>query len=142
MNEEASRFLPAELLIGVPQIDAQHAELFRRLVVLKENFLRDRVLLAADAESLACALREHYATEEQLAEQLGMDFSVHANDHQSMLKTVGKALNDVVEGRADMFGTLRYIEYWFERHILIDDMPLGEHALPADAQPGVEPAGH
>ena len=35
MNEDALRFLPLSLHIGIDEIDAQHAELFGHLVRLK-----------------------------------------------------------------------------------------------------------
>lgn len=129
MDKEAVRFLPTELLIGVEEIDIQHAALFKRLVALKEGYLANQGFHAAQADELIAALREHYATEERLAGEIGMDFSAHAENHRNMLQLVGKALNEVAEGRADLFGTLRYVEYWFERHIAQDDMCLG--AAPA-----------
>lgn len=126
MNEETLRFLPTGLLIGVENIDLQHAALFHRMILLKESFLDNGRLLASEAEAMIQALREHYATEEQLAGEIGMDFSAHTAGHRDMLQMISKALNDGVEGRADVTGTLRYIEYWFERHIAQDDKPLGE----------------
>jgi len=129
MNEGDLRFLPTALLIGVGKIDLQHAALFQRLIQLKENFLNNGGLQAAEADGLVQALREHYATEEQLAGEIGMDFATHTDDHRNMLQMISKALSDGVEGRADVFGTLRYIEYWFERHIAQDDKPLGECAV-------------
>jgi len=126
MNEETLRFLPTGLLLGIEQIDLQHAELFHRMLLLKESFLNEGRLLPAEADGIVQALREHYATEERLAEEVGMDFTEHAAGHRNMLQMIGKALSDGVEGRADVSGTLRYIEYWFERHIAQDDRLLGE----------------
>lgn len=128
MNEETLCFLPAGLLLGIEEIDRQHAELFRGMAQLKESFLNEGRLLPAEADGLIQALREHYATEEQLAEAVGMDFTEHAEGHRNMLQMISKALSEGVEGRADVSGTLRYIEYWFERHIAQDDKPLGEYA--------------
>lgn len=125
MNDERRHFLPMALRIGVPEIDAQHESLFRRLASLKELCLSGNSLPAAEAEGLLAELRQHFATEEEFAGTVQMDFSRHSMRHQGMLEAVSKALNDAVEGRADIFGVLRYIEYWFERHIAQDDMPLG-----------------
>lgn len=136
MNEEELRFLPSGLLLGVEKIDIQHAALFRRLIQLKESYLLNGELLAAEAAGLVQALREHYASEEQLAGEIGMDFAAHTNGHRKMLQMISKALNDGVEGRADVFGTLRYIEYWFERHIAQDDKPLGESVVNLASQKG------
>lgn len=129
MDKEMLGFIPTGLLIGVEEIDIQHAELFRKLMLLKESFVRDGGILAAEADGLLQALRQHYAAEEQLASEIGMDFVAHTESHRSMLQLISKALHDGVEGRADVAGTLRYIDYWFERHIAQDDMTLGKCAL-------------
>jgi len=126
MNRDACTFLPVELLIGVPRIDLQHARLFRKLAMIKEICLRDSVLPGAEAEALQRFLSDHYATEEEVAREIGIDFSAHAEKHRNMLQLIGRALDEVLAGRADVFSTLRYIEYWFERHIAQDDMCLGD----------------
>lgn len=125
MNNGAHSFLPAPLLLGVAEVDAQHDALFRHLVVLKGLCLRDGCLPVEETDGLLAALREHYATEERLAAEAGQDFAAHARAHREMLELLGKAFREVVEGRGDVFGTLRYVEYWFERHITQDDMCLG-----------------
>ncbi|WP_265949325.1 bacteriohemerythrin [Dechloromonas sp. A34] len=124
MNDGAHHFLPGPLLIGVAEVDAQHDAMFRQLVVLKGLCLRDGCLPIEETDGLLAALQEHYATEERLAEEAGLDFAAHAQAHREMLELVGKAFSEVVEGRGDVFGTLRYVEYWFERHIAQDDMCL------------------
>lgn len=128
MNEGAPSFLPGPLLIGVAEVDAQHDALFRHLVVLKGLCLRDGFLPLEEADRLLLALQDHYATEERLADKAGMDFADHARAHREMLELVRKALHDVAEKRGDVFGTLRYVEYWFERHITQEDMCLGRCA--------------
>lgn len=124
MNDRPHSFLPGPLLVGVTEVDAQHDALFRHLVVLKGLCLRDGCLPIEETDGLLAALQEHYATEERLADEAGIDFTAHARDHREMLELVGKAFSEVVEGRGDVFGTLRYVEYWFERHITQDDMCL------------------
>lgn len=128
MNHGPHSFLPGPLLIGVAEIDAQHDALFRQLVVLKGLCLRDGFLPLDEAERLLLALQDHYATEERLAAEAGMDFADHARGHREMLELVRKALHEVAEKRGDVFGTLRYVEYWFERHITQEDMCLGRCA--------------
>lgn len=126
MNNGPHSFLPSPLRIGVPEIDEQHDALFRHLVVLKGLCLRDGFLPMEEADGLLAALQVHYATEERLADEAGQDFVAHARAHSEMLGVVGKALSEVAEGRGDVFGTLRYVEYWFERHIAQEDMCLGQ----------------
>lgn len=137
MNEDGWRFLPDALHIGIADIDAQHEGLFRQLVALKGLCLGHNLLPANEAAGLLAALEEHYATEAQWAAEFSVDFTAHGRSHQKMLGMVSKALNEAVEGRADVFSTLRYIEYWFERHIAHEDSKLGE-AL--SWQPGHRPA--
>lgn len=124
MNADPRRFLPLSLQIGIHEIDAQHEALFARLVALKRLCLKNSFLPAADAADLLATLRTHFATEEELAAQAKIDFSRHASQHQQMFGDVSKALNDAVAGQADIFGVLRYIEYWFERHIAQEDRQL------------------
>lgn len=125
MGDETRHFLPSTLRIGIPEIDGQHDALFGRLVAMKERCLKANALAAEDVADLLEALRVHYATEEALAAQHAIDFAEHTRCHRDMLQMVGKALNEATEGKTDAFGTLRYIEYWFERHIVQDDMVLG-----------------
>ena len=123
-SDDTSRFLPPSLHTGIAEIDAQHAMLFRRLVWLKRQCLQNNYLPADDAEGLLAYLQEHFSTEERLASEANMDFSSHADRHRTMINDVARALHSAVAGQADIFGVLRYIEYWFERHIVHEDMRL------------------
>lgn len=129
-HDEVHRFLPPSLHIGVATIDAQHANLFRRLIWLKRQCLQNNCLSADDAESLLAYLREHFATEARFAVEGKVDFSQHARRHQEMLNHVSRALHSAVAGQADVFSVLRYIEYWFERHIVQEDISLGRLDAP------------
>ena len=121
MSKFAPCLLPAELVTGLPDIDAQHEAIFGRLVAIKDLCLNHRHLPGSEAEALLQALREHYEAEEKLAAAMGRDFSEHARQHEIMLLAAGKTLKEVVEGRANVFALLRYLDYWFERHIADDD---------------------
>lgn len=133
MREGAHSFLPGPLRIGITEIDAEHDLLFRQLVVLKGLCLRDGCMPVAESDGLLVALSEHYATEERLAEEAGLDFAEHARAHREMLELVSRAFQDLAQKRGDVFGTLRYVEYWFERHIVQEDMCLGRCPLPVPA---------
>src|SRR6185369_958764 len=101
MNADHAVFLPDALLINVPEIDAE------------------------DAAKLLEILRTHCATEEALAREAGLEFSSHAAKHQQMLKGIAKTLDEVGEGHTDAFSLIRYLEYWFERHIREEDIGFG-----------------
>ena len=125
MDQETAAFLPSALVVNIEEIDDQHAALFSRLAALKLLCLDTTDLPVAEAESLLNQLRQHCATEERLAGENGLNFSAHARKHQKMLSAIAKAIDEVHHERIDVFGVLRYIEYWFERHIREEDLNLG-----------------
>lgn len=127
MNAEAAVFLPNSLRVNVEEIDAQHAGLFARLTALKELCVDSNELPGAEAEALFDALRQHFATEQRLAGECGLNFAAHARKHDKMLAGIAKAIAEVGEGKMDVFSVLRYIEYWFERHISEEDQVLGNN---------------
>lgn len=126
MDASLRRFLPNELLIGLPEVDAQHEAVFARLVHLKQVCLEKGHLPPEEADQLLRLLGEHYVTEGRIAAELGIDFSGHIQQHQVMQRAVTKTLNEAVAGRTKVFSLLRYLEYWFERHIAEEDMILGQ----------------
>ena len=126
MSEDTLRFLPLSLHIGVEEIDAQHAELFGHLVRLKRLCLNINRLPANEADALLARLRRHFATEARYAAEAGIDFAAHTIRHQTMLEQVTKALKGASAANTDVFGVLRYVEYWFERHIAHEDQELAE----------------
>ena len=127
MNSETAVFLPDLLVVDVVEIDEQHAELFARLAQLKDACIEFNCLPAAEADALLQSLSIHCDTEEKLAVMAGLDFTNHAIKHQKMLKGIAHTLDEVRAGRTDVFSLIRFIEYWFERHILEEDKALGKH---------------
>ncbi|MDP3539751.1 MAG: hemerythrin family protein [Azonexus sp.] len=127
MNADTAVFLPDALMINVPEVDEQHAALFARLARLKHRCIETNCLPDDDATTLLESLRIHCATEERLANQAGVSFTTHAKKHQQMLKGIEKTLHDVRNEKTDIFSLIRYIEYWFERHIIEEDKDLGRN---------------
>lgn len=125
MNAENAIYLPIELLIDVPEIDDQHAELFARLEQLKVHCIDMNCMPLDEADALFTALSIHCETEEHFAKKAEIDFSTHAFKHQKMLRGIYRTLQEVRDGRMDVFSLIRFIEYWFERHIIDEDKPLG-----------------
>ena len=134
MNADHAVFLPDALLINVPEIDEQHAGLFASLARLKDRCIESNCLPAEDAAKLLEILRVHCATEEALAREAGLEFSSHAAKHQQMLKGIAKTLDEVREGHTDAFSLIRYLEYWFERHIREEDISFGRRLQDSSAQ--------
>lgn len=124
MKGETAAFLPESLFVDVEQLDEQHAGLFSRLAGLKMLCIETNEFPAEESAALLQALREHCATEERLAGESGLDFAAHAGKHAKMLAAIDKAVQEIHEHKIDVFSVLRYIEYWFERHIAEEDRNL------------------
>lgn len=135
-------FLPASLVLDVPELDSQHRALFAQLAEIKAACLDENHLPASLGEELLNALQDHFATEERLAEEAGIEFSAHCRNHDQMLGAIARAIAQVVDGSKDVFGILRFIEYWFERHIGDDDRRLAQrlHSMPRRSGRDVAPA--
>lgn len=127
MNRETETFLPSALIVNITEMDDQHAELFSRLSKLKDICIEANALPAGEAESLLELLRVHCATEERMAKESGLVFTEHARKHKNMLAAITKAIKEVQEGKIDVFSVLRYVEYWFERHITEEDLNLARN---------------
>jgi hemerythrin len=92
---------------------------------LKERSIESNKFPASDAEALINALRVHFETEERLADGASFCFSDHAAGHHEMLNRVVAATNSVRDGKMNVFNLIRYLDYWFERHIYQEDIALG-----------------
>lgn len=125
MNTGFSSHLPRTLIVNVPEIDRQHDELFSELAALKSMSIEQNALPLARAEALFDLLVEHCATEERLALEAGLDFRTHRDKHARMLKGIRKMLDEVERETLDVFTLIRYVDYWFERHISEEDKDLG-----------------
>lgn len=117
MRETTVVFLPEELLLGIAELDAQHERLFAELALLKSDCLETNRFPSGPAAELLLLLREHFATEERLANAASIPFAEHAWKHEEVLVILTKAFDSMQKGGKDVFGLLRYIDYWFERHI-------------------------
>jgi len=135
MNRDAATYLPSSLVIDIEEIDTQHANLFFRLAGLKMLCIETNEFPSDAATTLLEILGEHCATEERLAAISGIDFSAHAVKHKKMLAAINKAVDEIHEHKIDVFSVLRYIEYWFERHIAEEDLHLGNNLRIASARP-------
>ncbi len=136
MDSRSFSYLPGALLINVPEIDAQHADLFERLASLKISCIEHNAYMQEEADELFVTLVEHCETEERLAREAGVDFRRHGEKHLAMLHGIRKRLDEMEHPEADVYGVIRYIEYWLERHIREEDTLLGK-SLGASAFGGV-----
>lgn len=124
MDRTKAAFLPLGLAVDVTVIDEQHAELFALLADLKRVCLERNEVPAAELDALINFLHDHFETEERLAREAAMNFSSHARKHQTVLKGIQRIADHVRNGEADVYSLIKYIEYWFEKHIVDEDKAL------------------
>ena len=133
MENTLAGLLPEALLIDLPEIDLQHEEIFRRIEALKISSIGNGPVSLGEFYSLLDYLEWHFASEERIARQLGVDFVDHARVHDENLRTLRKAFAAVHVGSRDVHSFLRYAEYWFERHIIEEDKPFAARLREAAA---------
>ena len=64
--------LPESLLVDLPEIDAQHEEIFNRIESLKSACFESAITPIDEFESLLAYFAFHFATEERLADAVGL----------------------------------------------------------------------
>ena len=138
MGQQPHGLLPVQLMLEHAEIDAQHNDIFCQVEAIKAASLLDgdeaSVLLAQELAGLVRFFGFHFATEERLAEEAGLDFEAHRREHQKNLRLLDKACAEQRLGKLDLRTFLRYLEYWFEHHINEYDKPFGERLLGHGAQ--------
>jgi len=121
MDVHLTTLLPVALLVDLPEIDAQHEEIFSQIECLRAASFENGYVAMEEFESLIDLFERHFATEERIADEAGIDFTAHAGLHRNTLRLLRKSLSEVLHGAQDEHSFLRYAEYWFERHISEDD---------------------
>ncbi len=132
MDATTHELLPDALVLGVPDIDAEHAEIFSRIEAIREACLETTEPPLELAGELLDFLRQHYATEERLARMHNVPFEDHHRKHQATERAIKHAIQDIQQGAKDVFSLLRYVEYWFERHIMTEDRSLAEKIMASE----------
>ncbi len=117
MTGKLTGFLPAALMTGEAELDAQHDGIFSRIDHLKKLSFQSDTLPAAEVRELIDFLANHFATEERLAQGAKIEFFLHGQEHVRNLRLLDKAVNELENGKLDRHTFLRYLEYWFEQHI-------------------------
>jgi hemerythrin len=136
MDVSARGLLPELLIMGIPEVDAQHEGIFYRIENLKFLCIEQNALPQTAVEELLAYLREHFKTEERIAEASRIEFSAHTKAHNDTLTTLTGWAGVVLSGQRDVFSFLRYLEIWFERHIREEDQPFAAQLLDINAAPG------
>jgi hemerythrin-like metal-binding protein len=134
MDISSRGLLPELLVLDIPEVDAQHEAIFYRIENLKFHCIEHNELPEAVVGDLLDYLSAHFATEEHIAAALQLDFTEHARLHRETLTTLGGWVRLVVSGQRDVFGFLRYLEIWFERHIREEDQPFAAELHDCEAR--------
>jgi len=120
-----------EFSVNVAEIDAQHKKLCEYV-----NKLHAGVAARVDREDLRHLLvdlvdytRLHFASEERLMEEYGMEPATHhRKEHETLLSLLDDTVESISEGSHPIF----YSEYdvsndWFLAHIMNHDKKLGAY---------------
>lgn len=118
--------LPQNLRINIPEIDSEHDALFAFLEGFKEYCFELSPMPQDKRNALYELLVSHFKTEERLAIAASLDFTGHEEAHEKMLETVSQTLKQMASKNSDLYSLIRYIDYWFEIHILRYDLTLAK----------------
>lgn len=124
------------LAIGVPDLDAQHEELFRRLDRLHDAMIaHERTEAARLLEFLLVYVRDHFAAEEALMRRTGFpDRARHEAEHAAFAAEIAGLYEALArEGPTNrlVFAVDRRVTGWLEEHIYTSDAAVGRHARAA-----------
>lgn len=129
MSNHQYSMLPLSLHTHVHEIDTEHNELFEFLESFKEYCFDSTPMPQLKRDALHQMLESHFETEAHLAEKAGLNFSYHEAAHDNMLDMVMRSLNQMSSKNSDLYSLIRYIGYWFEKHILDYDIQLARNIL-------------
>ena len=122
--------LPQNLLTNIGVVDSEHNELFVFLEGFKEYCFEAQDIPQSKRDILYQMLVSHFETESQLAHTAGVDFSYHEAAHLKVLDIVSRTLNQMSSNNSDLYSLIRYIGYWFEKHILDFDLRFALNITP------------
>lgn len=124
MVRQHSAFLSDALMVGWPEIDAQHEQIFAFLETLKSSCFGSGCLPMEGFRRLVKDFEQHFTDEERLSNACGLECPAHEIAHQDTLRAIRGSLQGVLVGAVDAYSFLRYMEFWLERHIVHFDKPL------------------
>jgi hemerythrin len=116
--------LPSSLLIGHPEVDAQHARILEEVERLRATGPSGITELIA---FLRQHLRSHFAYEELLMEEAGYpDVDAHTAEHRQYVETVAQLQERLgADTGAESFAAiLAAVEGWVVNHIMRSDHKL------------------
>ncbi|MCM2332769.1 MAG: bacteriohemerythrin [Anaeromyxobacteraceae bacterium] len=122
------------LSVGVPEIDAQHQELFRRIDRLLDAVLRrDRSEAGAVLAWLGTFVQDHFSAEERLMAETGYpDAERHVKEHRDFARRLAEIEADFEAHGATaavMYALEQHAVGWLGDHVYFSDVSLGRWVL-------------
>ena len=115
----------ADYSVSVPEIDAQHKELFRIAGELNDAMAAGRgaAIMTDILERLIAYTKKHFAHEERLMQiHKYPDFAAHKTQHDQLTKQVLDFQRDFKDGKLLVtLDIMRFLHNWLENHILKSD---------------------
>jgi hemerythrin len=121
------------LSVGIPEIDAQHQELFRRVDRLLEATLAgDHREAGATLAFLGEYALTHFSTEERFMREVGYPgLARHREEHEFFVADLRSLDRDLAGGGAtpELVARLnRQVGDWLRGHVCVTDMAMGRFA--------------
>ena len=120
-----------EYNVGVPQIDAQHLQLFVMAADLHSAMLarQGKAALAGLLERLLSYTRNHFATEETLMQHSRYSgYAAHKAEHDALTERVLAFQAGFAAGRvAITLEIMQFLKDWLSHHIAGTDRSFGTH---------------
>lgn len=121
------------LAVGVPEIDAQHQELFRRadqlITALRGG---DRSEVPPLVRFLGEYAKEHFASEERFMQEIGYPgLEAHRAAHQAFREELAELAGDFQRKGATALVALsvhNWLSDWLRRHVSGLDLEIGRYA--------------
>lgn len=121
------------LSVGIPEIDAQHQELFRRVDrLIAATLANDHGETGAMLAFLAEYAVSHFTTEERYMRDVGYPgLPRHREEHERFVADLEALGRDFRDGGAttDLVGRVnRQVGDWLRGHVCVTDMAMGRFA--------------
>jgi len=114
-------FLDQDLVLGIPEIDADHAKLLRFIDTLNRE-LQFKTYSTKELNKLFTKLlayaKGHFAHEERLFTMMGYE---HAVEHAAEHKKMASVLEKLSRNNAKMVDILKFLTTWLNDHLLVHD---------------------
>jgi hemerythrin-like metal-binding protein len=117
--------------VGVPEVDAEHRNLFRMAEELHQaaragsEAARVREL----TRSLLTSIEEHFAHEERMMKAASCpDMAWHMMQHDTLRKRLSLFASDIEAGNTEApMAMLEYLHRWLKDHLGLTDRMMGAH---------------